>query len=98
MKDGRIRLRNLTFEVPGSAVQLAGAFDLGSEQLDFSGHLLLDASLSQMVSGYKSILVRLAQPFFRRPGGGTRIPIRVSGTPDKPSFGVDVKRALTPGN
>jgi hypothetical protein len=98
MKDGRIRLRNLTFEVPGSAVQLAGAFDLGSEQLDFNGHLLLDASLSQMVSGYKSILVRLAQPFFRRPGGGTRIPIRVSGTPDKPSFGVDVKRALTPGN
>lgn len=98
MKDGRIRLRNLTFEVPGSAVQLAGSFDLSSEQLDFSGHLLLDASLSEMVSGYKSILVRLAQPFFRRPGGGTKIPIRVSGTPDKPAFGVDVKRALTPGN
>jgi hypothetical protein len=98
MKDGRIRLRNLTFGVPGSAVQLAGSFDLESEQLDFSGHLLLDASLSEMVSGYKSILVRLAQPFFRRPGGGTKIPIRVSGTPDKPSFGVDVKRALTPGN
>ncbi len=98
MKDGRIRLSNLTFSVPGSAVQLAGSFDLGSEQLDFSGHLLLDASLSEMVSGYKSVLVRLAQPFFRRKGGGTKIPIRVSGTPDKPSFGVDLKRALTPGN
>jgi hypothetical protein len=84
--------------VPGSAVQLAGSFDLGSEQLDFSGHLLLDASLSEMVSGYKSVLVRLAQPLFRRKGGGTKIPIRVSGTPDKPAFGVDLKRALTPGN
>jgi hypothetical protein len=98
MKDGRIRLSNLTFAVPGSAVQLAGAFDLSSEQLDFTGHLLLDASLSEMVGGYKSILVRLAQPFFRRKGGGTKIPIRVSGTPDKPAFGVDIKRALTPGD
>jgi AsmA-like C-terminal region len=98
MKDGRIRLRNLTFSVPGSAVELAGSFDLKSEQLDFGGHLLLDASLSETVTGYKSVLVRIAQPFFRRPGGGTKVPIRVSGTPEKPTFGVDVKKALTPGN
>jgi hypothetical protein len=98
MKNGRIRLSHLTFAVPGSAVQLAGSFDLKSEQLDFTGHLLLDASLSETVTGYKSVLVRIAQPFFRRPGGGTKIPIHVSGTPEKPAFGVDVKRALTPGN
>jgi hypothetical protein len=98
MRNGRIRLRNLTFSVPGSAVQLAGSFDLKSEQLDFGGHLLLDASLAQTVTGFKSVLVRLAQPFFHRPGGGTKLPIRVSGTPEKPAFGLDVKRALTPGN
>ncbi len=98
MKDGRLRLRNLTFAVPGSAVQLAGSFDLASEQLDFTGHLLLDASLSETVTGFKSVLVRIAQPFFRRPGGGTKLPIRVSGTPRKPAFGLDVRRALTPGN
>jgi hypothetical protein len=98
MKDGRIRLRNLTFAVPGSVVQLAGTFDLKSEQLDFTGHLLLDASLSETVTGFKSVLVRIAQPFFRRPGGGTKLPIRVSGTPDKPAFGLDVKRALMPGD
>ena len=98
MKDGRIRLRNLTFSVPGSAVELAGSFDLKSEQLDFGGHLLLDASLSETVTGFKSVLVKLAQPFFRRPGGGTKLPIRVSGTPEKPAFGLDLKRALTRGN
>ena len=84
--------------MPGSAVQLAGSFDLKSEQLDFTGHLLLDASLSETVTGFKSVLVRVAQPFFRRPGGGTRLPIRVSGTPAKPAFGLDVRRALTRGN
>jgi hypothetical protein len=98
MKDGRIRLSKLTFAVPGSAVQLAGSFDLKSEQLDFTGHLLLDASLSDTMTGFKSVVVRVAQPFFRRPGGGTKLPIRVSGTPDKPSFGLDVRRALSPGD
>jgi hypothetical protein len=98
MKDGRIRFQHLTFAVPGSVVQLAGSFDLRSEQLDFDGHLLLDASLAETTTGYKSILARIAQPFFRRPGGGSRLPISVSGTPDRPAFGLDVKKALTPGN
>ena len=51
-----------------------------------------------MTSGFKSIVARVAQPFFRRPGGGTRLPIRVAGTPEQPQFGLDVKRALTPGD
>lgn len=98
MKDGRLRFSRLTFAVPGSVVQLAGSFDLGSEQLDFAGHLLLDASLAETVTGYKSLLARIAQPLFRRPGGGSKLPIRVSGTPDRPAFGLDMKRALTPGD
>ena len=98
MKDGRLRFSNLTFAVPGSVVQLAGSFDLGSEQLDFGGHLLLDASLHETVTGFKSVLARIAQPLFRRPGGGSKLPIRVSGTPERPAFGLDVKRALTPGD
>ena len=98
MKNGRIRFHSLTFAVPGSVVQLAGSYTLKSEQLDFDGHLLLDASLHETMTGYKSILARVAQPFFRRKGGGSRLPIRVSGTPDHPAFGLDVKKALTPGN
>jgi hypothetical protein len=98
MKDGRLRFSRLQFAVPGSVVQLAGTFDLGSEQLDFGGHLLLDASLAETVTGFKSVLARIAQPLFRRPGGGSKLPIRVSGTAEKPAFGLDVKRALTPGN
>jgi hypothetical protein len=98
MRDGRIRFRNLTFAVPGSVVQLAGSYDLGSEQLDFDGHLLLDAALHETTTGFKSILARIAQPFFRRPGGGSKLPIRVSGTPERPAFGLDVKKALSPGD
>jgi hypothetical protein len=98
MKDGRITFRELMFAVPGSVVQLAGSFDLRSEQLDFTGHLLLDAELAEITTGFKAVLAKMAQPFFRRPGGGSKIPIRVAGTPAKPEFGLDVKRTLKPGD
>ena len=48
------------------------------------GELLTDATLADMTSGVKSLLARLAQPLFRRKGGGTRLPIRISGPRSKP--------------
>lgn len=98
MKDGVLRFSQLTFGVPGARVQLAGSYALESEQMDFQGHLLLDASLAETTTGVKAVLARIAQPLFRRDGGGSKLPIRVSGTAAKPSFGLDVKRALTPGD
>jgi hypothetical protein len=50
-----------------------------------------------MTKGFKSILARVAQPFFRRPGGGSRMPIRISGTRTHPLFRLDVKRIFTRG-
>lgn len=97
LKDATLSFSNLTFAVPGAIVQLAGSYHLESEALDFSGHLLLDASLRETTSGMKAVLATIAQPFFRRKGGGTKIPIRVGGTRAKPAFGLDVKRALLPG-
>jgi hypothetical protein len=98
---GRFVLRNaalsfsdLRFAVPGATVRLAGAYDVRRERLDFRGDLLLDASLAQMTSGFKSMLARLAQPFFRGPNGGTRLPIRITGTRAAPSFRLDVGRVF----
>ena len=102
---GRFTLRNallhftdLTFSVPGAAIALAGTFDLKNESIDFGGHLLIDASLAETTTGMKALLARIAQPFFQRPGGGSKIPIRISGPFARPEFGLDVKRALTPGD
>jgi hypothetical protein len=95
--DAALTLSDLTFAVPGAVVQLAGTYHLESEALDFTGHLLLDASLRETTTGVKAALASVAQPFFRRKGGGSKIPIRVGGTRAKPEFGLDVKRALLPG-
>lgn len=97
MRNASIRFSELTFAVPGAIVQLAGVYDLRSEAIDFGGNLLLDATLAQMTTGLRSVAARIAQPLFRRPGGGSKLPIRISGTRSKPSFGLDIKRALLPG-
>ncbi len=97
MRNAAIQFSRLTFAVEGAIVQLAGGYHLRSEAIDFSGELLLDASLAEMTTGVRSIAARIAQPFFRRPGGGSKIPIRISGTRTNPSFGMDVKRAFLPG-
>ena len=97
LRNSALRFEQLTFTVPGAKVQLAGTYDLRSETMSFRGELLTDASLADMTSGFKSMLARLAQPFFRRKGGGSTFPIKIEGPRSKPSFGLDVKRAFLPG-
>jgi hypothetical protein len=97
LRHATLRLSNLTFGVPGAMVQLAGTYHLEHETFDLAGHLLLDANLRDTTSGFKAVLAGVAQPLFRRPGGGSKIPIRIGGTRSNPAFGLDVKRALLPG-
>jgi AsmA-like protein len=92
-----LEFEELTFAVPGAMVELEGTYTLHDEQLNFHGDLMVDASLADMTSGFKSLLARLAQPFFRRKGGGTQLPIKITGPRSKPEFGLDVGRVLKRG-
>jgi hypothetical protein len=97
LRDARLTFPNLRFLVPGAIVELSGTYGLRDEQMDFKGFFLADATLADMTHGLKSMIARLAQPFFRRPGGGSRIPIRISGTRSNPTFGLDMRRVLNKG-
>lgn len=97
MKNAQLTFSELTFGVPGAVVELAGTYDLHAETIAFTGYLLTDATLADMTSGVKSVLARLAQPLFRRPGGGSRLPIRISGPRSNPTFGLDARRVFRRG-
>jgi hypothetical protein len=86
---GVISFKQLTFSVPGARVQLAGTYGLKSEALDFHGKLILQAKLSQTQTGIKSFMLKPFDSFFRK-GDVTQLPIKVTGTRDKPSFGLDL--------
>jgi AsmA-like C-terminal region len=91
LKDGQITFRNLTFGVTGATVDLAGTYGLRDEKLDFHGTLRLQAKLSQATTGLKSFLLKPFDSFFRK-NGATVLPIKVTGTRDQPSFGLDFHR------
>ena len=94
LQDGVLRLPGLRFSVKGAQVDLGGRYTLRSQALDFVGALRLDAPVSRTVTGFKSILLKPIDPLFRRNGAGTHLPIRISGTVNQPSFGVDTKKVF----
>jgi len=89
LEDGVIHFSRLQFEIPGTWVNLTGDYSLDGNQFDFRGKARMDAKLSHMVGGWKSILLKPADPFFSKNGAGTEIPVKVTGTKSEPHFGTD---------
>jgi hypothetical protein len=83
-----INFRSLTFSVPGANLDLVGNYDIGEGNLDFNGHLRLQAKLSQTVTGKKSFFLKAVDPFFSKEGAGTLLPITITGKRDAPTLGV----------
>ena len=99
LADGGLIMPELTFEVPGAKVQLAGGYALQAEALDFKGQLLLDAKISETVTGIKSVLLKAVDPLFKqKDGSGSAIPIRIAGSRSAPAFGLDVRRVFKKGD
>jgi hypothetical protein len=87
--DGLLSFSKLHFQVPGANVDMTGKYSLDGNEFDFHGKARMDAKLSHMVTGWKSVLLKPVDPFFSKHGAGTEIPVKVSGTRSAPRFGLD---------
>jgi hypothetical protein len=94
LRNGVTAIHDLNFETPGAKVELDGNYDLRGETLDFHGHLLLDAKLSQATTGVKSFFLKAADPFLKGKNGGASIPIKIEGTREQPKFGLDLRHKI----
>ena len=91
VENAAARFSSLTFSVPGAAVELAGRYGLRDETLDFRGKLKMQAPLSQVAGGgVKGFFLKAFDPFFRKPGAGMVLPIRITGSRKEPKFGLDM--------
>ena len=88
----KVTVSSLNFDVPGANVQMDGTYSLDGNEFDFHGKARLKAHLSEMVTGWKSILLKPVDPFFAKNGAGTELPIKVTGTTSEPKFGLDFHR------
>jgi hypothetical protein len=90
MRNSNITFSQLDFSVPGADIALVGNYNVDSGQLNFHGKVAMQAKLSQMVTGVKSFFLKAVDPFFKgKNGEGTVLPVKISGTKDHPSFGLD---------
>jgi hypothetical protein len=89
LKQGVMSFSKLHFEVPGTNVDMTGQYGLDGNTFDFRGKVRLDAELSRMVTGWKSVLLKPVDPFFKKNGAGTEVPIKISGTKAEPHIGLD---------
>jgi hypothetical protein len=89
LKDGTLSFSSLHFLIPGTHVDMTGAYSLDGRTFDFRGTARLDAKLSQMTTGWKSLLLKPVDRFFSKYGAGTEVPVRITGTESEPHFGLD---------
>ena len=89
LRQGMLAFSFLHFQVPGMHADMAGRYSLDGNTFDFHGLARMDAKLSQMTSGWKSILLKPVDPFFAKHGNGAEIPFKITGTRAEPHFGVD---------
>lgn len=87
LKDSVARFSTLSFNVPGIWVNLTGNYGLRSEKINFQGHVQLEGKVSQMTTGWKSLLLKMADPFFKKENGHTVVPVKIGGTKSDPRFG-----------
>lgn len=90
MAGGQIEFPKLEFEVPGANVDLHGHYVFRDQTLDFHGTARMQARLSQMMkSKWKRLALKAVDPIFAKDGYGMVAKIKITGTRDKPSFGLD---------
>jgi len=96
LNDAIVTFSHLSFDVPGASVRLDGTYGLRSEELDFRGELRLQAKLSETTTGIKSFLLKAVDPFFKKDGAGAVLPIKITGTREHASFGLNLGGSSRP--
>jgi hypothetical protein len=89
LSGGVLTIPSVLYTVPGADIHLHGTYRTHGDTLDFTGTAMMQATVSQMVGGWKGVLLKPADRFFKKNGAGTQIPIFVAGTREKPQFGYD---------
>jgi hypothetical protein len=92
LADGVVTLPSLTYTVPGAVIQLKGTYGLEGGALAFTGTAKTQATVSQMVGGWKGLLLKPADRFFKKDGAGTEVLVHIGGTREKPEFGINFDR------
>jgi hypothetical protein len=87
---GTATFSDLSFGVPGAVSRMHGTYNLITHKIDLRGQLKVDSKISNTTSGAKAIFLKMIEPFFKKRHRGEIVPVKISGTYEHPTFGLDL--------
>jgi hypothetical protein len=90
LKEGTATFSDLAFGIPGASAQLHGTYQVISHKVDLHGTLKMDSTLSRTAHGPKAVIMKIMDPFFKKKPKGSEVPVKITGTYEKPLFGLDL--------
>jgi len=82
VRDGVVSTERLTFAMPGVSAELKGTYDLRNGTVHMLGDLKMESDISHATTGFKSLLLKVVAPFFKKKDAGAVVPIAVMGGPN----------------
>lgn len=90
MLDGEVHFTDLVFGVPDFDLKLRGSYRFAEDAMDFAGRVQMRRAPSELVPRGLSGVIRFVDPFLRREGAGTSLPVTIRGSRSRPSFRIDL--------
>jgi hypothetical protein len=69
--------------MPGASVDLNGTFNFRDRTVHLLGNLHMQSDISNVTTGFKSLLMKPLIPFFKKDNSGAVIPIAITGSPHR---------------
>ncbi len=91
LSNGVANFADLSFGVPGATARMQGTYSLLNYKIDLRGQLQVETKVSNTTNGAKALLLKMMDPFFKKRKKGEILPVRISGTYQNPSFGLDLE-------
>jgi len=78
--DAVLQIPEMNYQMPGAQVTMSGQVELVPSTFEFHGKVRTEATASQMVTGWKSLLLSPFDKMLKKNGAGLELPIKVTGT------------------
>ncbi len=85
---GVVTVSDAQYVLPGADVQMNGVYSMDGKLFEFKGHVRTQATASQMVGGWKELLLQPFDHYLKKNGAGIELPIEISGTQGDIHFGL----------
>ncbi len=88
-----VTVPSLRYEVPGATILLDGVYSMDGSLFEFKGHVRTEATASQMVTGWRSLLLKPLDPLLKKNGAGVELPVAISGAQGEFRVGLAMRHA-----